>query len=213
MAVAALAPPALAAAIPFPPDRHPVNVYLVRLGPSSRRTMRAALDDAARVLTGGRLTAEQVPWQSLKYQHMTALRAQLTEAYAPATGNRILTAVRGVLKECRRLGYMPLERQVSAGDITPIRGQRVPKGRMLSPEELTRLFHSCARDQRPAGRRDAAILALLCGAGLRRSELVHLDVSDYEPVSGALTVRAGKGNKDRRLFTGNGAAEALRDQR
>jgi integrase len=194
---------------PFPPDRHPVKVYLVRLGPSSRRTMRAALEDAARFLTSGRLGAEEVPWYGLEYQHMTALRAQLTEVYAPATGNRILTAVRGVLRECRRLGYMPLEQQVSTGDIPPIRGHRLPKGRMLSAAELTRLFEICAQDQRPAGRRDAAILALLCGAGLRRSELVNLDGGDYDPVSGALTVRAGKGNKDRRLFAGNGSAEAL----
>jgi site-specific recombinase XerD len=211
LSVDALAPSALSAAAPFPPDRHPVKVYLIRLGPSSRRTMRAALDDAARLLTSGRLGAEQVPWPGLEYQHMTALRAQLTEACAPATGNRILTAVRGVLKECRRLGYMPLEQQVSASDLPPIRGHCLPKGRMLSPDELARLFEVCAQDQRPMGRRDAALLALLCGAGLRRSELVHLDVGDYEPVSGALTVRHGKGNNDRRLFAGNGAAEALRE--
>jgi site-specific recombinase XerD len=207
--VPASPPPALSAAAPFPPDRHPMTVYLVRLGPSSQRTMRAALDAAARLLTSGRLGAEQVPWHQLERQHLMALRTRLAETYAPATGNRILTAVRGVLDECWELGYLASEPQRRARTIPPIRGYRLPKGRMLSADELARLFAGCAQDQRPTGRRDAALLALLCGAGLRRSELVHLDVGDYEPVIGALTVRRGKGNKDRRLFAGNGAAEAL----
>jgi integrase/recombinase XerC len=140
-----------------------------------------------------------------------ALRTRLAETYAPATGNRILTAVRGVLAECWELGYLASEPQRRVRTIPPIRGYRLPKGRMLSADELARLFAVCAQDQRPTGRRDAALLAWLCGAGLRRSELVHLDVGDYDPVSGALTVRHGQGNKDRRLFAGHGTAEARRE--
>jgi integrase/recombinase XerC len=204
-------PPPLSVGAPFPPDRHPLTVYLARLAPCSRRTMRAALDTAARLLTNGHLSAALVPWHALERQHLVALRTRLAETYAPATGNRILTGVRGVLDECWELGYMASEQHRRARTIPPIRGHRLPKGRMLSPDELVRLFKVCAQDQRPTGRRDAALLALLCGAGLRRSELVHLDVGDYDPVSGALTVRQGKGNKDRRLFAGNGAAEALHE--
>jgi len=195
----------------FPPDRHPVAVYLARLAPSSRRPMRAALEDAARILTSAQLTAEQVPWQTLERPHLIALRSQLAASYAPATANRILTAVRSVLKECWELGYMSSEQQRRASTIPPIRGQRLPKGRMLSPDELGRLFEACAQDLSPAGRRDAAMLGLLCGAGPRRSELVNLDLGDYDPVTGALTVRAGKGNKDRRLFPAQGSGQALRE--
>ena len=100
---------------------------------------------------------------------------------------------------------MSSEDQRRACTIPPIRGQRLPKGRMLSPDELGCLFRACARDQSPAGRRDAAMLGILCGAGPRRTELVNLDLEDYDPASGALTVRAGKGNKDRRLFPAQGA--------
>jgi site-specific recombinase XerD len=107
------------------------------------------------------------------------------------------------------LGLMPLEQQVRACDRLVIRGSRVPKGRRLTEQELAQLFQACAADRRPAGRRDAAMLALLYGAGLRRTELVNLDVGDYDPTTGAVTVRQGKGNKDRQLFTGNGSAEAL----
>jgi site-specific recombinase XerD len=111
---------------------------------------------------------------------MTALRSQLADTYAPATGNRILTAVRGVLKECLRLGCMPIVQHVSVRDIPPLRGRRLPKGRMLPEQELALLFQVCAQDDRPAGPRDAAMLALLYGAGLRRSEFVSLDIDDYD---------------------------------
>jgi site-specific recombinase XerD len=140
-----------------------------------------------------------------------ALRSQLAATYAPSTANRILTAVRSVLKECWELGYLSSEDQRRACAVPPIRGQRLPKGRMLSPDELGRLFRACAQDPSPAGRRDAAMLGILCGAGPRRSELVTLDLADYDPVSGALTVRQGKGNKDRRLFPAPGATQALRE--
>jgi integrase/recombinase XerD len=53
------------------------------------------------------------------------------------------------------------------------------------------------------------MLGLLCGTGPRRTELVNLDLADYEPLTGALVVRAGKGNKDRRLFPAHGSEQAL----
>src|SRR5262249_20274854 len=196
---------------PLPADRHPVHAYLAHLrAAGSRRTMRAALETAATFLSRGRADAETFPWWALHSQHMSALRARLVaRAYAPATGNRLLTAVRGVLKECWHLGLMPLEQQVRACDRLVIRGSRLPKGRRLTEHELAGPFPACAADYRPAGRRDAAMLALLYGAGLRRTELVNLDIKDYDPETGALEVRQSKGNKDRRLFAGLGSADTL----
>jgi hypothetical protein len=45
----------------LPPDRHPAAVYLARLGPGSRRTMREALDVIAGIASGGQRTAETLP--------------------------------------------------------------------------------------------------------------------------------------------------------
>ena len=72
--------------------------------------------------------------------------------------------------------------------------------------ELRSLFDSC-RGGSPADGRDAALISVLYAAGLRRAEVVTLDVTDYDPESGAITVR-GKGNKERVTYIDDGAADA-----
>src|SRR5690606_33990782 len=75
------------------------------------------------------------------------------------------------------------------------------------------LLNSCG--QTPLGIRDAAILSLLYGCGLRRAELVALNVGDYDPSAaeaGAGTLRVrGKRNKVRLVPVVRGAAAALHD--
>src|SRR5437764_11246892 len=91
-------------------DPHPVAVYLARLAPSSRRTMLAALNAIGNLLSDDRCDALSLAWEKLRYRHTTAVRALLADGrYAPSTANRHLAALRGVLKECWRLGYVTAE--------------------------------------------------------------------------------------------------------
>ncbi|MGH3640359.1 MAG: hypothetical protein ACRDUX_15180, partial [Mycobacterium sp.] len=55
---------------------HPVAVYLARLAPGSRRTMRQALDVVAGLLTDGHTDAISLPWAQLRYEHTQAVRAR-----------------------------------------------------------------------------------------------------------------------------------------
>jgi integrase/recombinase XerD len=193
---------------PLPADRHPVLVYLARLAPSGRRTMRQALEDCSRILSSGTLTALELPWHELRHQHTAALRARLAElSRAPATANKKLTAVRQVLQECWRLELMPVEAYWRASEITPVRGTRLKRGRALSQGELGILFESCAEDPKPRrGARDAALIALLYGGGLRRGELWGVDLAHYR--DGAVDV-LGKGNKEDLVPLPQGARRAL----
>src|ERR1700692_1426974 len=193
-------------------DRHPVAVYLARLAPSSRRTMRAALDAIASLLSDDRCDAWSLDWPELRSRHPTALRALVADGrYAPSTANRHLAAVRGVLKECWRVGYVSAEDFQRAADLEPVRGSRLPRGRALQPGEVRALFAACEDDDRkkPAmAARDAAILALLYGSGLRRAEAVGLEVADYDREAGTLKVR-GKGNKERLAPLGDASQAAV----
>ena len=171
--------------------------------------MRASLENIASFVSGGEADAAGLAWHRLRYQHTALIRATLAETYAPATANKMLSALRGVLKECFRLGYTSAEDYQRARDLPPVRGSTLPKGRALSHGELARLFGVCAEDpRRERGARDAAILSVLYGCGLRRSEAVSLDASDFDPETEDLRVR-GKGGKERIVYAAGGAAEDL----
>lgn len=189
--------------------RRAALVYLARLAPGSRRTMRAALDLIAGLLTQGRERAATLAWESLRYEHTQAVRAVLAERYAPATANKMLAALRGVLRECWRLGRMEAADYHRAVDLGGVKGTTLPRGRALPAGELRALFAECAGDGGVSGSRDAALLAVLYGAGLRRGEAVALDVADYDPETGALRVRSGKGRKARVAYATGGARAAL----
>jgi integrase len=194
-----------------PPD--PVAVYLASLGSvESRRTMTGTLDRLACLLTGrAGTTASEIPWHLLRSQHTTAIRAQLLAAYAPSTARKMLSGLAGVLKQCWRLQLMSrddYDRTIDWGTVNGTTLSGAGAGRHVEAGELVALFGSCAADPRPTGARDAAMFAILFGAGLRRAETVTLDVADYNRSNGQLVV-AGKGDRTRIAYCGTGARAAL----
>jgi integrase/recombinase XerD len=79
---------------------------------------------------------------------------------------------------------------------------------ILTEAEIMMLLE--AGDTRtPRGLRDRAILELLYATGLRRAELVALDLTDIDLAEGVVVVRAGKGGKPRMVPLGEAAREAL----
>src|SRR6266478_6855124 len=175
-----------------PPDAlNPAAVYLAALAPTGRRTMGQALEVIVELLGGG--DVRTFPWASLRYEHAQAVRRVLIERYAPATANKVLSALRGVAREAWRLGQIDAETHARIRDVPGVRGSRLPAGREVPMRELAKLFRACA-EAGASGVRDAAALALLYGAGLRRSEAVSLDVAAFD---GAAVRVLGKGNKER----------------
>ena len=81
----------------------------------------------------------------------------------------------------------------------------------MSIGEVQALSHVCAQDKSVKSSRDAALIAVLYGAGLRRSEVVAVDLADWNEQDNCLTVRSGKGDKDRINYLDYGATAALSD--
>lgn len=191
----------------LPVSQNPAAVYLAARQGDGRRTMLQALNSSAALLQQG-ATAMTLDWSAVRYAHVVALRTVLLERGLKTNSvNKHLSAVRGVLKETWRLGQMSAEDYHRATDVENVKGEALPTGRMLTADEVSKLKLACANA------RDRAILAVLTCGGLRRDELVHLDVSDVIDFPGkvGLLVRHGKGNKERFVPLANGALDALRD--
>ena len=189
-------------------DKNPAAVYLAGLGTGSRRTMRQALDTIAGIVSSGSADALSLPWHELRFQHTAALRSELAERYRPATTNKMLSALRGVLKTAWRLGQLDADSYRRAADLPSVNGTTLPAGRSLTSGEIAALLNTCGAEQGAKGIRDAALIGVLY-SGLRRAELVALDLVDWD-AAGALRV-LGKGRKERLVPLVNGARLALGD--
>jgi len=200
---------ALAKAQPL--DQNPAVVYLTGLSKNGRRVQANGLDRIAEILTNGQVSSfEMIPWQLIGYQHAQAIRTRLMEKYKPATGNRMLSALRGVLKNAWLLDQITAERYYKIAAVENITGETIPAGRGLTSGEKNALMAKCEKDPGLAGVRDAAIISLMVVGGLRRAEVVKLDLTDFDPETGKLKV-LGKRSKERTTYLTNGALDAMND--
>lgn len=192
-----------------PASQNAALVYIASLeSQASRSTMAGCLNTIAGIARPG-YDLRNFPWHALRYEHTQAIRARLAEMYDYQTANKMLSALRQTLKRAWRLGQMSADDYMRAADIANVKGSKADQaaGRALTLGELMALVASC-NDGTPSGTRDAAILAVAYSCGLRRAELVNLDLGDYK--DGVLTVH-GKRNKVRTVPIENGAKTALDD--
>jgi site-specific recombinase XerD len=167
---------------------------LASLAPSGRPSMRSGLRAIAEMVKHGE-TETTFHWASLRYVHMQAIRARLMEEYSPRSVNRMLCAVRGVLKAAWNLEQMSTDHYHRAVQIKSVKTKSLPpSGRALKLAELDKLFRACRTLPGPLALRAQGLLTVLYAGGLRRQEVCALDVVHYK--NGALKVH-GKGSKIR----------------
>jgi integrase/recombinase XerC len=158
---------------------------------------RGSLVDATGEVTVDAITADHVR------QYLAEL---MRNAAARATVQRRLSAIKAFFRY----------RESNTGAMSPVRALRSPKSQrhlpsILQESEATRLIeHAPDAAETPAMARNRAILEVLYSSGLRVSELVGLDWRDIDDDLGMLTVRAGKGAKDRVVPIGEPALDALK---
>jgi integrase/recombinase XerD len=126
------------------------------------------------------------------------------QGLAPSTVARRIAAVRTFFRHLVLLGQRA-DNPAAELDL-PRRLRRLP--RTLSPGEAERLIDAAAGTT-PRALRDAALVELLYGAGLRVSEAVGL-VRNSVDLDQRLVRCIGKGDKERIVPIGRQAAEALR---
>jgi len=186
------------------PVQNPAEIYLAGLAPTGRRSMACRLKVIAGLFGSD---PESFPWSQLHYKDVVAIREALQQVWdKPNTINAGIKALRGVVKAAFNLGLMSAEEYQRIKNVPLVSGERLPTGRALSIGEIKSMLDNC--DYSPIGSRDAALIALMYAIGLRRDEIVSLDLDNYN--DGELRV-IGKGNKERLLYVDNGAEDALID--
>ncbi|MFK3942715.1 tyrosine recombinase XerC [Pseudomonas monteilii] len=157
--------------------------------------MRYVLQDVADRLGFDDCDIADVPWHQLEAGHVIGLVAALrTDGFAPNTSSLYVNAIRGVMNEAWRLELISHDRLLKIREVKPASGSRLPTGRNLRRSLIRELMDVCAADPRPQGIRDAAIIALLYGTGMRKSESVDIDLSQVDFEERSVQV-LGKGNR------------------
>lgn len=191
-------PSTLDVARPQAPVVDPVTSYLSRyVSRHSRLAMASSLKVVARYLTGQRADPRMVPWASIRYPHVQALRGRLAANYAWSSANRHLLALRGIMQECWRLGLVNRDVYDRICEVDALKATQQEVGRALSTQELDALLAACPDTF--AGKRDAAVIALTAGGGMRRSEVCDARFENWDSAKFCLKV-LGKGNKWRTVF-------------
>lgn len=189
--------------------KNPLIQYLTRLAPSSQLTMKYVLQDATYRLGFDEIDLHEIPWHLLQPGHITALVAALREdGYAPNTSSLYVNALRGVMNEAWRLSLIDQDHLLKIRSVKPSSGTRMIQGRNLKRSLIRELMDICAADPRPQGLRDAAIIAILYGSGMRKSESVNLDLKQIDFAERSLCV-LGKGNKELVKYAPSWAFEKL----
>jgi len=125
------------------------------------------------------------------------------EPYHATTVSRMLSTVRTFHRFALREGIV--DDDPTAGVVRPRLPRALPHP--LTVDEVTAIVEAPG-DATPAAARDRAILELLYGAGLRVSELVGLDVDDFDLEDASVRV-LGKGSKERLVPVGRMARDAV----
>ncbi len=126
-------------------------------------------------------------------------RAQLLEhGLSAATVNLRLAPVRRLAREMADNGLLDPAVAAAVGRVTGVARHGTRLGNWLTKEQANDLLNA-PNPKTLAGKRDRAILALLIGCGLRRAELLRLNMEDLQQREArwVLPDLVGKGNRVR----------------
>ena len=155
------------------------------------------------------------PLVEVTLSDLRAYQAGLFDGRASRSGRR-LTASSVAKVSCflrRFFAFLAEEGRLSANPALRLEQPHVPPrmvGDVLSVKEVTRLL-AAVDTSGPRGLRDRAMVEVLYATGVRRAELLALDLGDLDHDERDVIVRAGKGGKGRRIPITRSAYAVVRD--
>lgn len=198
-------------------QKHPVTMYLNQIeSDNGKQAMATALRRALAAASGENIrnvSMQEVytfPWPTVTNDKVASLKAKLIESYAGATAAQTLSAVKGVMGACFDMGLIDGDQLMRIQRIDGVKVRNNPQvGRYVKRSEIEKLKEVLEAERSRAAARDLAIIGLFYHQGPRVSEICQLRHEDYDPVTGRLIIREGKGRKPRLNVLQNGAKAAL----
>lgn len=133
-------------------------------------------------------------WQQVTREHITDYLLEMREgqAYRPTTIARKLAALKAFFRYMQNAGI------ITSNPIEKLDAPRVQRElpHVLSQEQIASLFRQ-VNVETPAGQRDLAMLHMLCATGMRVSELISLNLFDFD-AERATIVCPGRSSRSRR---------------
>lgn len=187
-----------------------VTSCLVGLSPNTQRAYRARISHFAAWCAvnpaGRRLDRESV---GLWAQELTV------GGQSGMAVNQALSAVKRLSTEAANLGWVSWEQAVQIQSLKSRKYRGIKTGTWLTIDQVREFLRLPDRTTLP-GMRDAVVLALLTGCGLRRQEACDLETAQCQwtctPTGPRMLIRnlKGKGNRVRTLTVPAWAAEDIR---
>lgn len=177
------------------------------LSNNSRRVYRTGLNDFAKYLLRSIGTTPPEDSQqllmmatpllpSISFDHITNYREQLRQkGLSPSTINTRLTAVSNLFQKLQKLQLIK-DNPADPILVSRMKTSNISTTHGLSQEEAELLLHTCSKDKSLTGKRDLALIAILIYNGLRRSEVVSLNIDEFMFINDipiyTLTLKGGK---------------------
>jgi integrase/recombinase XerD len=177
-------------------DRYRQQVELLNFSAQTIRTNLGSLRPFKRYLVEAHVTDLQAVSAATVNDFLRWLLAQPSHrgtTRTVGTQNRVLGAVKGFC------AFLTEENYLGRNPIKDMRYAREPDclpRNVLTPQEARKIIEQPDL-QTVLGYRDRAILEVLYATGIRKAELMNLNVEDVNLEEGLLRVNGGKGNKDR----------------
>ena len=177
---------------------NPAQAYVLTLGAGqSRNKVVRVLNAIAKEF--GHASLNECPWEKMNYDAVLAFRVrQMEKGLSPSTVNLQICTLRMVAKQAWLKGMMTIETYSAIRAVKSVRGSRVSRGRALNTRETGKLIAQSELKGTAIGVRDAAIIALAVGCGMRRAEIATLKLQNINHQTRVITI-LGKGNKERKV--------------
>jgi integrase/recombinase XerD len=178
--------------------KSPSYQYLVTLNSNeSRRTMESHLNSIARIL--GLNFHYEIQWEKVDSAIVYLIREKLkTTDLSYKTINTKITAIKQTMESAFASGLISSEIYQRIKLVKQIPGVKVRSQRLVQHNEI-KTFLSACDDGTLSGLRDQSLFLMMIGCGLRRAEVVGMNIDDLTAGSREIIIR-GKGNKERKIW-------------